>query len=83
MLNSILEALPSEIRAKSLAYAVAVAQNDPQKPRTRDISFGGYWPRPRGKISIRNIKYKGVQLSASCQHALLQIKWDGFVDTVW
>lgn len=74
MLNSILEALMSQIRAKSLVYAVAVAQNDPQKPRTRDTSFGGYWPRPQGKISIPNIKYKGVQLSPSCQHILLQIK---------
>lgn len=47
MLNSNLEALPSQIRAESLAYAVPAAQNDPQKPRSRDISFGGYWPEPR------------------------------------
>lgn len=60
MLNSNLEALPSQIRAKSLSYAVAVAQNDPQKPRTRDISFGGYWPGPQGKINVLNINYKGV-----------------------
>lgn len=59
MLNSNLEALPSQIRAKSLAYAVAAAQNDPQKPRTRDISFGGYWPGPQGKRGVLNIKYKG------------------------
>lgn len=38
-----LEVLPSQIRAKSLAYAGTVAQNDPQKPRAGDISFGGYW----------------------------------------
>lgn len=44
MLNRNLEALPSQIRAKSLAYAVTVAQNDPQKPRAEDISCGGYWP---------------------------------------
>lgn len=74
MLNGILEALSGGIRAKSLAYAVAVAQNDPQKPRTGDISFGGYWPRSPGKISILNIKIKRAQLSPSCQHALLQIK---------
>lgn len=74
MLNSNLDALPSQIRAKSLAYAVAAAQNDPQKPRTRDISFGGYWPRPLGKISVLNMKNKGVHFSPSCHHALLQIK---------
>lgn len=60
MLNSNLEALPSQIRAISLAYAVAAAQNDPQKPRTRDINFGGYWPGSQGKRSVLNIKNKGV-----------------------
>lgn len=74
MLNSNLEALPSQIRDKSLAYAVAVAQNNPQKPRTRDISFGGYWPRPQGKRSVLNIKYKGVHFPPSFQYTLLQIK---------
>lgn len=74
MLNSNLEAFPSQIRAKSLAYAVAAVQNDPQKPRTRDISFGRYWPGPQGKRSVLNIKYKGSAPPSSCQHTFVQIK---------
>lgn len=73
MPNSNLEALPSQIRAKSLAYAVAAAQNGPQKPRTRDISFWRLLARVSWEKKCPQYKYKGV-------HSLLhissnQVRW--------
>lgn len=77
MLNSNLEALPSQIRAKSLACAIAAAQNDPQKPRTRDISFGGYWPGPQGKKEVSLISStRGVPTSQLSAHiSSNQVRW--------
>lgn len=77
MLNNNLEALPSQIRAKSLACAVPAAQNDPQKPRTTDINFGGYWPERQGKRSVLNIRHNGSALPSICRNTLVQIKCDG------
>lgn len=60
MLNSYRVLLPTQIGAKSTAFAVAAGQNDAQKLRTRDISLRGYSSQPQGRRRVLKIKYKGV-----------------------
>lgn len=52
LLNSSLKPIPRQIRTKSLvcaAAAAAAALNDPQKPKTQDITCVRYWPGLRRK----------------------------------
>lgn len=75
MLNSNLEALPSQIRAKLLVYAVAAAQNDPQKPGTPDINFEGYWLLTQGECVVLNIKHNEIDLQLSTNISINQVRW--------
>lgn len=74
MLNGNLEALPSQIRAKLLAYALAVAQNDPQKPRIPDINVEGYWLETQGKRGVLNIKYNEMDPQLSTNISSNQVR---------
>lgn len=77
MLNCNLEALPSQIRAKSLASAAPAAQNDPHKKGTADISFGGYWQRPRGERNVLNVEHNRTPLPSTSQNTLSRMECEG------